>query len=288
MTILPEQSTSSAMAEITAETGAVMADDAQAQVFEAMSMTQIALYRRIQAFDVDEVNDSLSFSRRLARDNGWPIQFALRVVEEYKRFVFLAIAADHAVTPSDQVDQAWHLHLTYSRNYWDDFCPNVLKQSLHHDPTRGGEAEGEKFDSWYTETLASYEHFFDEVPPSDIWPAPKVRFDRDLAFVRVNAQQKWVIPKLPIPREVVGGITAVALAGLWLRFMDYDGSLSSSNEIGGFLVAVLSAIAGYSLIQLGAGCLDALNRPKGVGGCGSGGGGCGGCGGSGGGGCGGG
>jgi hypothetical protein len=34
----------------------------------------------------------------------------------------------HIVTPSEQVDQVWHLHLTYTRSYWDEFCPNVLGQ----------------------------------------------------------------------------------------------------------------------------------------------------------------
>ncbi len=43
--------------------------------------------------------------------------------DEYRRFAFLAATAGHPVTPSDAVDQAWHLHLTYSRDYWDRFCP---------------------------------------------------------------------------------------------------------------------------------------------------------------------
>ena len=88
-------------------------------------------------------------TQRLARDNGWTFEFAERVVEEYRRFAFLAKTAGHPVTPSDEVDQMWHLHLTYTRSYWDDFCGRVLEAPLHHDPTQGGRAEGEKFDDWY-------------------------------------------------------------------------------------------------------------------------------------------
>ncbi|MEK6230809.1 MAG: hypothetical protein N2A42_03075 [Luteolibacter sp.] len=33
---------------------------------------------------------------------------------EYKRFVALAMLAGHPVTPSEEVDQAWHLHLVYT------------------------------------------------------------------------------------------------------------------------------------------------------------------------------
>jgi hypothetical protein len=48
----------------------------------------------------------------LARDNGWPREFTRRVVEEYKRFMFLTTVADHVVSPSEAVDQAWHLPRT--------------------------------------------------------------------------------------------------------------------------------------------------------------------------------
>ncbi|MBW4465378.1 MAG: hypothetical protein KME07_08055 [Pegethrix bostrychoides GSE-TBD4-15B] len=34
------------------------------------------------------------------------------MIEEYKKFLFLAIVADHPVTSLNAVDQAWHLHRT--------------------------------------------------------------------------------------------------------------------------------------------------------------------------------
>ena len=34
------------------------------------------------------------------------------------------------IGPSDEVDQAWHLHLVYTRSYWGEFCPNVLGKPL--------------------------------------------------------------------------------------------------------------------------------------------------------------
>lgn len=44
-------------------------------------------------------------------------------------------------------------------------------------------------------TLKSYEQFFGTIPPRDIWSPPKIRFGRDLHFIRVNTQQHWVISK---------------------------------------------------------------------------------------------
>lgn len=151
----------------------------------------------IRDFPLDDQDAGLSFSRRLARENGWPRGFTGRVIDEYRRFCYIAVRTKKPVTPSEEVDQAWHLHLLYSRSYWEDFCPNILKTPFHHGPTRGGAKEGAKFHGWYSETLKSYEAIFGETPPPDIWPAAKDRFRHAAAFRRVNAATHWVIP---VPR----------------------------------------------------------------------------------------
>ncbi|MFM8308222.1 MAG: TIGR04222 domain-containing membrane protein, partial [Microcystis aeruginosa] len=167
-----------------------------------MNFQQTELYKRIQAFALDRPDSQLSFSQRLARDNDWSLGYTQRVIEEYKKFIFLAVAAGHPVTPSDQIDQVWHLHLTYTRLYWQEFCPKILQTTLHHEPTRGGSSEQLKFGSWYSKTLESYEQFFGHIPPIDIWPKPKDRFGRDLHFIRINTQQSWVLSKPNFPVSV--------------------------------------------------------------------------------------
>jgi hypothetical protein len=52
------------------------------------------LWAKLLAFDLDG-GAQLSFSKRLARDNGWSVAFAQRVVLEYKKFVFLAATCGH-------------------------------------------------------------------------------------------------------------------------------------------------------------------------------------------------
>ena len=100
---------------------------------------------QVEDFEIDPGLKRLSFVERLARENNCSIDFALSVVLEYKRFCILAMRSGHRVTPSEFVDQAWHLHLTYTRSYWERFCPEALGGPLHHEPTQGGQAEGEKF-----------------------------------------------------------------------------------------------------------------------------------------------
>lgn len=154
------------------------------------------LYQNIQAFSLDQPGTQYTFSNRLAHDNNWSADYSERVIEEYKKFTFLAVAAGHKVTPSDPVDQAWHQHLINSRSYWTTFCPDVLGQPLHHEPSQGGQAEHSKYKNGYQKTLDSYARLFGYLPPDDIWPSAELRFTRDLNFVRINTQHQWLIPKL--------------------------------------------------------------------------------------------
>ena len=74
-----------------------------------MNREQTTLYDAIMSFPLDDPGGPATFVARLARENGWTRAFAERVVTEYRRFVFLAVAGGHFASPSDAVDQAWHL-----------------------------------------------------------------------------------------------------------------------------------------------------------------------------------
>jgi hypothetical protein len=178
-----------------------------------MTPSQRDFWDRIEEFEIGDASWSLSFTKRLARENAWPEAFAARVVSEYKRFVFLMMEAGHPVTPSDEVDQAWHLHMVYTRSYWNDMCGELLGRALHHGPTKGGAAEGAKFEDWYARTLASYERLFGEKPPCDIWPDARTRFGRAPQFARVNTSENWVISKPRVRRNTLAGATLLLLAG---------------------------------------------------------------------------
>ena len=130
------------------------------------------LWRRIQSFSFDDGDVDHPFAARLARENRWSAEFTARVIEEYRRFVFLSVAAGHAVTPSKIVDEAWHLHLIYTRSYWERLCPLVLGRPLHHEPSRGGAQEEEKFREQYRKTLASYRRFFPAIHRRISGPRP--------------------------------------------------------------------------------------------------------------------
>ena len=165
-----------------------------------MTPEQSALLAQIESFDIDGGPAALPFAARLAREHGWSRPKSERVIREYKRYVFLSMNSATPVCPSEDVDAAWHLHLTYTRSYWKRFCGDVLGRPLHHEPTKGGPAEADKHLAMYEATLAAYREGFGEVPPRDIWPSARDRFGIDIQHRVVNTAHNWVIPKLPVKR----------------------------------------------------------------------------------------
>jgi uncharacterized protein (TIGR04222 family) len=166
------------------------------------------LAARIASFEFDERDRTDPFSKRLARENRWSPEYTARVLGEYKRFLLLAVFAEHPVTPSDQVDQAWHLHLIYSADY-RSFCRNVLGRTLDHGPSAGGALERARYIQAYEQTLLSYRTLFGEAPPADIWSDVEARFGHDCAFARVNLEESWTVRKPAAWRWLAKHITAV-------------------------------------------------------------------------------
>lgn len=136
----------------------------------------LELWNKLKDFELDDEDAHLSFTARLAHENGWTKGFARRALSEYKKFVYLAATSETPLTPSDIVDQVWHLHLTFTRSYWNDMCANLLGHPMHHGPTKGGAREDAKYRKQYAETLTLYRSEFGTEAPSEFWPSAEERF----------------------------------------------------------------------------------------------------------------
>jgi uncharacterized protein (TIGR04222 family) len=211
-----------------------------------MTPDRADLLSRILAFDIDGGEAALPFAARLAREHGWSPPYADRVIQEYKRFVYLAVTGTSPVCPSEDVDAAWHLHLTYTRSYWQRFCGEVLGRPLHHDPTKGGSAEGEKHLAMYADTLARYRKAFGRGAPADIWPSGAERFGPDTQHHVVNTARNWVIPKVPVKR--VAALTA-AFAVMTLLVPGCDGGLNPFElKNKDFLTLLIASLVGTVIV----------------------------------------
>ena len=232
-----------------------------------MSSTQRLLWSRLESFTIGDPAASLGFAQRLARDNGWPLEFARRTIDEYKRFLFLAVEAGHPVTPSDEVDQAWHLHLVYTESYWNELCREILPRPLHHGPTKGGKREGDKFGDWYSRTLRSYERYFGGPAPADIWPDAAIRFGRAAQFRRINTADHWVIhKKKPRWAATLAACSAVPflLIGCGLGLAQGGDSIGSAMA---FVLLVL-LVVGVVAVALASKGRGRRREQGGSGGCG--------------------
>lgn len=111
------------------------------------------------------------FVDALARTTGWSPVTSQRVVEEYRRFLWLAGTATEVVSPSPAVDRAWHLHLLDTRSYWDELCATVLQRPLHHEAGDGSLVARRQLKLAYERTWTAYRAAFGD-PPADLWPDP--------------------------------------------------------------------------------------------------------------------
>jgi hypothetical protein len=232
-------------------------------------MNESQLWEKIESFQIDDDRASLSFSKRLARENNWPIEYTQRVIAEYKRFILLAAISQQEVTPSDQVDQAWHLHLTYTKSYWDGLCKKILGVALHHLPTKGGLEEQQRFREQYAYTLELYQVTFKQPPPNDIWPSVDERFDAVESFVRINTQRHLLIPR---PSPIITNIALILSLPVFLISCSND---LSDTDIWFWLKLIFGVYILYRILKwLGSGGgRNSGNGGSGCGGCA----GCGGC-----------
>lgn len=243
------------------------------------------LWQRIQDFQIDDPADECPFSARLARENHWSPEEAVGAIDEYKKFIYLIGVSPLPLTPSEVVDQVWHLHLLYTRSYWTDLCDGVLGRPIHHEPTKGGREQARQFDDQYAQTLALYEDEFGCEPPDRFWPL--VPFAILAGQHWVDRRNYWVIPKRAGVRWLLGGATVALIA-----LLASPGTLWADQEAGAthtsFVGRILMLAIPFGLVWL-IGLASRRSRKGdgdessggGCGGCAGGGcgGGCGGCGG---------
>ena len=227
-----------------------------------MELLNQPLYQRINDFEIGSNHDQLSFVVRLSRENGWNRHYSNRCLIEYKKFIYLATTGSVPVTPSDQVDQAWHLHLTYTRSYWNELCKNTLGKALHHDPTKGGSQESVKFEDLYAATLDRYRILFGE-PPADIWPSAEERFRKPGRFRRLDISNFWLLRKPS--KWLMALVPAPLILSACSEVQNYDSLFN--------LVLLVIAVLFFAVMIIGAIANHVYGKGSGTGNRGEGGGG---------------
>ena len=194
------------------------------------SVRETRLFGQLEAMRIEEPGASRSFEEALADENGWSRGRAEAIAAEYRRFLYLAATSGREVTPSRFVDKAWHLHLTYTRHYWDVLCGRILGRPLHHRPSFGGTVETEQYRRQYEDTLALYEATFGTPPPPSAWP-------------RRPGPARSRKPRAPA--------SAAGMAWLWWLAAALSLSSIAAAAAGppGFLAAAAICLAGFAVAR---------------------------------------
>ncbi|WP_449400026.1 glycine-rich domain-containing protein [Chryseobacterium wanjuense] len=237
-----------------------------------MLLQNDSLWSRLQEFSLDTPNVDFPFSKKLAKEEKWTLDFTKKAIEEYKKFVYLCCILPNGASPSEIVDKVWHMHLIYTQNYWEEFCPNILQRKLHHHPSKGGFAEKEKHQNWFSDTLKSYREIFQQEAPEEIWKEkPKMKS----WLKRIAVFSPLIILLLMYSCSDGEGFTSVLVTAVIFT--------------GIFIFGIIESIMGDNEASDphkkdkdnndGGGCSGGSSGCSGGGGCGGGCGGCGGCGG---------
>jgi len=195
------------------------------------------LLARIEAFGLSPADTPLAFETKLADAQGWTLGHALAVTAEYRRFLVLTQLAGHPVSPSPDVDEAWHQHLTHTAHY-ERLCLEVFGRFLHHEPAGEGASELERLRGMVESTRTAYRHAFGADPPEAVWPRRGHPLPSAPAPLR-----RWTVPRLLQPANGLGWACFVAAFALCLLPGARDVLSSPMLSFGGFLLIAV-AMAG--------------------------------------------
>lgn len=146
--------------------------------------------------------DHALFMEKLSKATGWKRERASRAIQEYLKFVFLTKKYGPEQVPSKPVDEVWHLHLQFTKDYWEEFCPKFVGFDLHHIPTPKTPEARQAGIEKYLETLERYQIEFGE-PPKSFWPRPFTPEDQSLV------------------RSAMGALSVFALVGVIVSFVAF-------------------------------------------------------------------
>ena len=129
----------------------------------------LAIWDRLKDYQFDEPGP-YPFSKRLAKEKGWPYQYALEVLEEYRKLLFLLTTVDDQLLAAPDVEDAWRLHIIYTMNYFGKLGKDVLGKRLEHDCDDGSQTPAQ-MRRRFNKTLEAYRSVFGQ-PSEMIWFEP--------------------------------------------------------------------------------------------------------------------
>lgn len=147
-------------------------------------MTDPALYERLLRYNFDEgykPDPGYTFAEKVMRVNNWTADYTRDVIHEYKNFMYLVIARGGGA-PSDPIDQVWHQHILYTKDY-KRFCDLYAGRFINHSPDRKIGNSSKAYDSISVAYLQEFKE-----RPGEIWAL------QSIDYKRVDLSNNYLVP----------------------------------------------------------------------------------------------
>ena len=140
-------------------------------------LTNPVLWDRLAAFDFEKrfgasddhaCEPEFTFAGKLSAAEGWQKDYTQVAIEEYRRFLYLTQIGNAQATPSAVIDRVWHMHQTYTHEYWEYLCDGVFGRPLHHEPCLNA-ASMPRYREQYAKTMQLYVSEFGDLPLRNVW-----------------------------------------------------------------------------------------------------------------------
>jgi len=118
-----------------------------------------------------------NFAFFFARHHLICIQRANIYIDEYKKYLYLSLVTKTEQTPSEEVDQVWHYHISYLQDYQVFSSQKMGSDFFHHNPSDGTTEDDVKYRGVYDNTKSALQNFFGSVNRY-AWPSTQIRFSQ--------------------------------------------------------------------------------------------------------------
>jgi hypothetical protein len=124
------------------------------------------LWLKLNLMNAEGLTAFAPLAAAMQRQLGYSSEAAEKIIEEYRRFLFLAMRAGHQVIPPGIVNDVWLMHIERVQDYWETLGGMISERPV----AKGlGAADVASMTDAWKATLASYERIFGTKPPMDIW-----------------------------------------------------------------------------------------------------------------------
>ncbi|MBO9636348.1 MAG: hypothetical protein J7578_24815 [Chitinophagaceae bacterium] len=164
-----------------------------------MNYKENPIWKKLESCSFDSQGSTVRFHEMLARRGKWSTDFTTEVIEDYRKFLFLAATTKEILIPPPAVDLAWDINIHYFKSDWNELSKDIQLLKLRRIIP---DSEDNKEPQWsydnYNRTLELYHNIFHSWPDGRIWPTPREWFHPEIWIRGKSGKSLIRIPVKPI------------------------------------------------------------------------------------------